>query len=246
MLLDAQDVMWVFRRNPAIKDSMAALGRTTSSGTRPCWPPWWMREVKAPELNDGEKGFVWQTRRTMVEALAEAEVLAYETGRIAPGHEMHAELEGCPVIVRNRVGKGEAVYIVDDLSQGYYQAPFRSIKAILRNLIAEAQAPFRVEAPSQILANAFWQDEHRRLVIHLLNLPPMSTRLFERSQLDTLDDIVPVHDITVTLQLNSAVKSVRLEPAGIELPRADLSDGRQRITVPTVAEHEMVVVQLDR
>ncbi len=207
-------------------------------------PPHWIRELKEPGRNDGLTTFAWQSRRTVVEARPGAELVAVDTGRYVPGTDTDASLRGSPAVLRNKVGQGEALYIVDDVSQGYYQSPYRSIPAILRSLILDSPPPFRVEAPAQIIANGYWQEEGRRLVVHLLNLPPMSTRLFDRSQLDTLDEVVPVHDVDVVLHLPGTVASARLVPAGIDLPVETGPDGALRLRVPRVAEHEMVVIDL--
>ncbi len=207
-------------------------------------PPMWVRELTDPALGEGQTGFIWQTRRSLVKALPGTQVLAKETGYYSPGPAYDANLAGKPVILRHEVGKGEAYYLVDDFSQGYYQAPFRTNRTILRNLLHRSPPPFVVSAPSQIIANAFWQEEGRKLVIHLLNLPPMSSRLFEKSQRDSLDDIVPVRDIRVTLNQALAVESVVLRPSQTELPLMTAENGGWSIMVPEVREHEMVVVHL--
>ena len=71
----------------------------------------------------------------------------------------------------------------------------------------------------------------------------MSGRLFNRTQTDTLDDIVPVHDIKVSLRYQRAVRA-RLIPTGTELPLTNLPGGHQAVTVAKVVEHEMVVFDL--
>ncbi len=205
-------------------------------------PPHWSRELSVPALNNGLPGFTWQTRRTLISALPGAEALATETGKsyLAPA----PDLAGKPAIVRNRIGAGEAIYICDDVTQGYYQSPYRSIKHILTSLIQLSPPPVQVEAPAQIISNAFWQNEHQRMVVHLLNLPPMSTRLFERSQRDTLDEITPIHDAHVTLRLPAAIKHMAIVPSGAE-PKVETEQGYVRVTIPQIDEHEMLVVDLE-
>lgn len=207
-------------------------------------PPHWSRTLSEPALNGDEPGFTWQTRRTVIEALPGAEVLARETGVAYPAAK-DKRLEGTPVIVRNRVGEGEATYICDDLTQGYYQAPYRTIPRILVSLIEQSPPPVRVEAPPQVIANTFSQQEGRRLVVHLLNMPPMTTRLFERSQRDTLDSIQPVQDIRVHLRGNTPPARTCLEPGGIVLD-GELMDGIYTVAVPELREHAMVVVDWER
>ena len=206
-------------------------------------PSIWVRELTDASLNDGQKGFSWETRCTRIKLLSGTKIVARETGYFSPGSNYREDLKGQPVIVRNRVGKGEAIYIIDDFSQGYYQAPFRTIKLILRNLIELSPPPLSVHAPSQIIMNSFWQKNGDRLVVHLLNLPPMSTRLFEPSQRSTLDDIVPVHDVVVTLDLDNRIEQAYVVPSEKPLKANLLKNGYQQVIVPVVAEHEMVVFE---
>lgn len=206
-------------------------------------PHRWVRELADPSLNQGAKGFTWQTRRTLIRPAASARILAHETGHCAPAFDFPGKPSACAAIIENRVGKGECIYVVDDLSQGYYQAPFRTQRRILKNLIQRSPPPYSVSAPSVIVSNAYIREDQHRIIVHLLNLPPMSGRLFDRCQTDTLDDIVPVHDIKVTIRQPRAL-SARLIPAGIDLPMSKLPDGSQEVTVPRVQEHEMVCFKL--
>ncbi|MCL5271694.1 MAG: hypothetical protein M1457_14330 [bacterium] len=112
----------------------------------------------------------------------------------------------------------------------------------MRNLIHQSPPPLTVDAPSQIIMTAFDQPDEKRLVVHLLNLPSLSTRMFHRSQMDTLDDISPVHGVNVTLHKGSAVRA-RLVPAGLDLKLEAVSGGAQKVNVPEIKEHEMIVFE---
>jgi len=205
-------------------------------------PPMWNRHLEEPALNDGNDAFIWQTRRTVVTPEPAAEVLASDAKAPYFAGEPAPDVIGGVAISRNNFGEGEAIYIVDDVSQGYYQAPFRTIPTMLRNLIHESTPPYTIEAPPQIITNAFWQDGGNRLVIHLLNLPSMSTRLFERSQLDTLDYITPVHDIQISFDGKQSIEKVTIVPSDEALRVQSSSGHPERVTVPKVEEHVMVVV----
>jgi len=224
-------------------------------------PHMWVRELtdKAIGLNVGQNGFTWQTRRTFVTPHSGVEILAYETGvntRVAPistltfnptnagkDYQFKIEPRHVPVIVRNKLGKGEAIYICDYLSQGYYQAPFRTQRTILKNLIKMSDSPIIVDAPCQVIMRAYTQPDRKRLVVHLLNLPPMSTRLFERSQLDNLDEIFPVHNIRITLR-GYVAESAYVVPSGASVAVVTTENGNQEVIVPEVIEHEMVVFKM--
>lgn len=220
-------------------------------------PHMWVRELTpdAIRFNDGQKGFTWQTRRTLVTLHPGAEILAYETGyntsiaravdpaKAGKDYQFKMDPHHVPVIVRNKLGKGESIYICDYLSQGYYQAPFRTQRKILKNLILQSPCLVTVEAPVQVITRAYTQHDKKRLVVHLLNLPPMSTRLFERSQLDDLEEIVPVHDICLTLR-SSKAESARVIPSGVSVNILINDNGDQQVIVPEVKEHEMVVFEM--
>lgn len=192
--------------------------------------------------NTAEKGFAWQTRTTRISCHENTLVLAEEIGSPSMGLSKSAEVQGQPVIVKKNFGKGECIYISDDVFQSYYIAPFRSIRRMVRYLVNLEEAPFQVDAPSQIITTGFWQNCGRRLVIHFVNLPSTSTRLFENSQRDILDDIVPVDGIRVRIKDSRVIQRATLLPAGVELTPTQQGSLHTEFTIPRVAEHEMLII----
>lgn len=71
----------------------------------------------------------------------------------------------------------------------------------------------------------------------------MSGRLFNRCQTDSLDEVIPIHDIKLTLHAQHA-RRVRLIPTGMDLAITTHHNGSQEVNVPRVNEHEMVVFDL--
>ena len=235
---------WGNRRNDFGLSDLFGVSYFESRHRTDMDPPHWGRDLADAAFNGGMARFAWQSRRTVIEAAPDTQILARDADITVPALKPEETLAGSPAIVRRVVGKGEVTYIVDDLTQSYYQSPYRSIWTILHALIERASSPYTVDAPAQIITNGFWQQEGNRLVIHLLNLPIMSTRLFDRSQVDSLDEIAPAHDLSVTFHLKGRVKSARLVPAGVDMPIETIQGGGQKVLVPRVEEHEMLVVEL--
>ena len=77
---------------------------------------------------------------------------------------------------------------------------------------------------------------HGKLLVNLVN-----TAGPHRTQ-SILDSIPPVGPLTVTLRHATKPSKVTLEPAGQPLP-FDYRDGKIQLTVPTVAIHEVIVVE---
>jgi hypothetical protein len=78
-----------------------------------------------------------------------------------------------------------------------------------------------------------------RAVVHLLYYP-MERRA---ATFDVIEDVVPLHDLVVSLRGDWPVKA-RLEPQGVDLaPR--VLDGRIVVEVPVMAGHAMVVFSND-
>jgi len=93
----------------------------------------------------------------------------------------------------------------------------------------------RVGGPTGILATLNEQREEGRWVLHLLYYVP------ERrcEEFDVIEDVVPLHDVPVSVRVDRAVREVQCVPAGEELS-FDQEAGRVQFTVPVVRGHQMV------
>ena len=60
-------------------------------------------------------------------------------------------------------------------------------------------------------------------------------------RLEIVEDVVPLHDVTVTLREDAPMQSVHLAPQGVALPFERI-EGRIRFVVPLVLGHQMVEV----
>jgi len=60
--------------------------------------------------------------------------------------------------------------------------------------------------------------------------------------LDLVEDIVPLHDVALSVRAEAAPRRVTLAPSRVELP-FEHRDGRIVLTVPIVEGHQMVVIE---
>jgi len=76
-----------------------------------------------------------------------------------------------------------------------------------------------------------------RLVVHLLHYIP------ERrgNDFDVIEDVIPLHDVKLSLRVERPVRSVRCVPEGAALPFVQ-QGGRVEFVVPRVVGHQMVEV----
>jgi len=78
----------------------------------------------------------------------------------------------------------------------------------------------------------------RQTIVHLLQF------VAERRTdvLDLVEDIVPLHDVALSVRAEAAPRRVTLAPSRVELP-FEHRDGRIVLTVPIVEGHQMVVIE---
>jgi hypothetical protein len=96
----------------------------------------------------------------------------------------------------------------------------------------------QVEAPSATIATLNRQPGQDNLVLHLLHYVP------ERrgEAFDVVEDVVPLHEVPVSIKVEGDVASVRCVPGGKVLD-FEIEDGRVSFVVPKVMGHQMVEIQ---
>lgn len=175
---------------------------------------------------------------TRFEPFPGAEVCATAVG---PG----ATRPGEPAIAERRLGAGRVVYFGDDLGCAYFRWPFADARRILATLIRQAGPPLTVAAPTVVLASAQRRrrpDGAGELLVHLVNLPPATNRMGNPAARPTVDDVVPVCGIRVTLHAFRAVQA-RAGSTGALLPLEGTPEG-QTVEVGSIDDHEVVVFSL--
>jgi type 1 glutamine amidotransferase len=145
-----------------------------------------------------------------------------------------------PMAFCREVGRGRVVYFPMDLDRTFWEVLSPDHLALLRNAVewaADEPAALEVSGPG-LLDVAHWRQQSS-LTVHLVNLTnPMTMKGPYR-------EIVPAGPFTVELELPEAanIRGVRLLEADHAVePRRD--GNRLIVTVPRVAIHEVVAVEL--
>ncbi len=177
-------------------------------------------------------------------------VIAHDGATISiPEYSAIRETTDIPVATRGTCGNGLVVYFANTLESVYYHYGFTDLGRVLANAVRWALGEplsVEVEAPDFVDVTHMAQPHHAgRTLVHLINLPldkPLNTGWRHPGR-----NLVEVRDIVVRLRApaEQQVKSVRL--AGDEqcLPLTNLVDGVYQVTVPKLADHEIVIFEFE-
>ena len=95
----------------------------------------------------------------------------------------------------------------------------------------------RHQGPSSLLTAINQQAEQKRWVVHLLHyIPERRGRDF-----DVIEDVIPLHDLAVSLRLPKPPASIRTAPEGEDL-RFVVVGGRVNFLLPRLNGHQMVEI----
>lgn len=141
-----------------------------------------------------------------------------------------------PGVVRN----GNCIYFMHPIFTQYDQnAPFWCKKLVANALDLLLPEPLlRAEAPSAAVFTVNEQPDQDRVVVHALHyVPERRGRDF-----DIIEDIIPIHEIPVSVRAEGAVRSVALQPQGEALDFEE-KDGRVHFIISRIEGHQMVVLE---
>jgi hypothetical protein len=142
---------------------------------------------------------------------------------------------GYPGIIKN----GRVVYFAHPIFTQYRRSAPRWIKELfLKTLELLLPNPaVKVQGPSSLMVAYNEQAIEKRRVLHLLHYIP------ERrgEEFDTIEDVIPVYNIPVSLRTDSPVQSVKLVPQNTTLAFSQAA-GRIDFTVPEINGHQMVEI----
>jgi len=148
----------------------------------------------------------------------------------------HTPAEG-PAEYPGAVKKDNCIYLMHPVFSLYDRRAPLWCKQLVANAL-EVLLPepvLRADAPSSALFTINRQNAEGRLVVHALHYVP------ERRgrEFDTIEDVIPIYDIPVSVRVDSEIASVSLVPQrqAIEFEQAD---GRVQFTIPCVHGHQMV------
>ncbi|MEM8876086.1 MAG: alpha-amylase family protein [Planctomycetota bacterium] len=135
------------------------------------------------------------------------------------------------------VRKGRVIYFAHPVFRMYDYEACRWVKRIVRNAINLLLDNTLVshDGPSTLIVTLNEQAKQSRYAMHLQHYIP------ERrgDAFDTVEDVIPLHDLTLTLRTPKAIKSAKLVPDGGDLPIHQDGDA-VNITVPKLVGHQIV------
>lgn len=150
-------------------------------------------------------------------------------------HTPSAGVEGCPAILR----QGQVIYFAHPVFSQYYDNGPRWCKTLVCNaldLLLSGRL-VRHDGPGTLIVTVNAQPSQARWVMHLLHYIPTRTS----QSIDLIDDVIPLHDVTLTLRVPHTVRCVTCEPQGRTLAFEQAGDA-VRLTVPRIDGHQLVAL----
>ena len=188
--------------------------------------------------------YVMYARGMHVSALDGSEVLVYNTKSYFDRQDDHfcshkqtpsSGGQGAPAVVKN----GSVIYFSHPIFQLYFdKAPWwckRLFLNAIRMLIGDPLV--KTDAPSTAIITLNQQHQHNRLVLHLLHYIPER----RAQEFDIIEDIIPLHNVSVELRLPKNVKHVQIVPEQTIIEH-HYDSGVVRFVVPQVRGHQMVEI----
>ena len=141
-----------------------------------------------------------------------------------------------PAVTQN----GNCVYFAHPIFTQYRQNAPRWCKQLFLNALTRVLPDPLVthDSFSTLNASLMLQEKHQRHVLHLLHYIP------ERrgKEFDTIEDVIPVYNVSINVNIPADIKTVTLQPQGkpLEFSREGKS---VRFVVDVIEGHQMVVLQ---
>ena len=140
-----------------------------------------------------------------------------------------------PAVIKS----GNVVFFAHDIDLQYHQMGARVHRDIFYNAfnLLRTKSFVRTEMQSLGRVNLLQQPEQNRYVVHLLYASPI-----QRGEVRVIEDLVPIYNVPVTLNVPETIKSAYMVPSGerIELER---EGGEVRFTVPKFQMHTAIVYE---
>jgi hypothetical protein len=140
--------------------------------------------------------------------------------------------------------KGGFTYLAHPIFSCYHKAGAVAMLEIAEKAIRQAlgsEAMIRTSLPRAGRVTLRAQEGRNRDVVHLLYATPSLRGNLRGSNIQPIQDIVPLNDIAVSSAVRGPVKAVTAVPEGQELP-FETEGGRVRFTVPRLHAHQMVEI----
>jgi len=152
----------------------------------------------------------------------------------------HTPMEG-PAEYPGAVRAGQCIYLMHPVFSLYEQRAPLWCKCLVANAI-EMLVPdrtLRAEAPSTAIFTVNEQAEQKRLVVHALHYIPEK----RARDLEIIEDIIPLHDVAVSVRVPGEVGGVALVPQG-EAIEFEQGAGRVEFVIPVIEGTQMVEIKM--
>lgn len=126
----------------------------------------------------------------------------------------------------------------------YGQPLYRDFVAAAIDHLLGGRRPVTTTLPADGRFNLMEQPKEKRFVAHLLYAPKSvrgadATKGWENRSLEVIEDLIPLRDVRVSVNVPRKVKSARLVPSGEALAFTQ-ADGAVSFTVPEFTAHAMI------
>lgn len=140
-----------------------------------------------------------------------------------------------PAIIR----KGNIIWFAHDIDKQYNQEGARLHRDLFINALnLLLSKPFvTTSMPSAGRVNLLHQPGKNRYVVHLLYASPI-----QRGTVRVIEDLVPLHNTPVTIDLPEKIKSATLIPSGKKL-KMEHKNGKIQVVVPEFTCHTAIVFE---
>jgi hypothetical protein len=140
-----------------------------------------------------------------------------------------------PAVIRN----GNIIYMAHDLDKQYKKEGAGLQRDLFYNALDLLRTKPMLTAEMQSMGriNLLHQTDKNRYVVHLLYASPI-----QRGNVRVIEDLVPIFNTSVTIELPENIKSATLIPSGDKL-KMTKSEGKIQVTVPEFKCHAAIVFE---
>ena len=196
------------------------------------------------DLADSEH--VMYSRGTLIDAAKEAEFVQMAVAPVFDRsyehfcshlHSPSSRKECYPAIVET----SQTAYFIHPIftqyqvnTPGWYKKLFRNeLNRLLEKPIVQHNGP------SSVVTNLLEQSEYNRQILHILHYVPQR----KCSLMDIVDDIIPLYNLKIVMQVRKKVKAVYTAPkiGNIEFT---VEDGTLTFSIPEIKGHQMCIIDL--
>lgn len=142
-----------------------------------------------------------------------------------------------PALLINNYGEGESIYSSSLLETFYGEYRIESSAQLISELVKMLlpEEIIKVEAPSTVEVEVYYQEESSRYLLHLVNSTGDSQR--------PLKEIIPIHDIKVSLRVKPVKRVYQVSGNNGTIPFVR-KHGKIEFLIPELKLYELIVVEV--